>query len=641
MLPSQKYKNTSRTITGTGNLVFDNDVLIFCNTSVGAVELTLLEIPANYWNTIYTLRVIDVSGNASVNNITINAPSGYTINGASSAVININNGVAIITIASNTNYCAVFTFNTFAQGLTVLTASTLSSLISANNLIAGAFYLITDAIFINTSGIYSEAVPILVQAISTNEITLNGNGIFLNADYQGTGDYSSVTGFVAQRGVWDGLNTYVVGDVVIWNNLHWVNLTGTTTLVAPNLDTTNWQLLVKSSTKGYITEIDIIKYNVETNKITYREDVRNNRIENNLQTYIGVLNEAFLCFQWGNINVVENTVLNESFIECWNNILRVNGNIVNNASRITFTKSNNGKFNSNTFDSAIIIVSNNLGDIIFNEFKNTTTAIGLLSNASFISNIVVGGNLNSFDVLATGKVQNNQFITDTDAPAGWAYIMNGINSTMTSNNFYNSFVSFSAISGNFSYNTFNKSECRFSSNNSSFVSNNWNEVNFRLSGNIVVEVDGTILHKATSIGVTLVTKIAGGIIQNNVGTTIQPLDLTDPTIYDSANGILTIPNQWRNLIGEFWLFGAVDTLTIRKIVGLENRWATKFINKELDSNVNFEANNDVTTATATEIISNLTPPTFFSLRGRTNGEDSIYIRSLGNLNGVEQVYIYQ
>ena len=71
MLSPQKYPNTSRTITGLINLVFTSDVLLFCDTSAGAVAVNLLEIPSGFWNTNYKLYVIDANNNAQINNITI------------------------------------------------------------------------------------------------------------------------------------------------------------------------------------------------------------------------------------------------------------------------------------------------------------------------------------------------------------------------------------------------------------------------------------------------------------------------------------------------------------------------------------------------------------------------------------------
>jgi hypothetical protein len=102
-LPSQLYPNPSRIVTGTP-IIYNDDVVLYCNTSSGAVTINLLDIPNDYWNSQYKLYVVDYSNNASTNNITINAGSGQTINATSSVTINTNGGSAIVRISGNTTY---------------------------------------------------------------------------------------------------------------------------------------------------------------------------------------------------------------------------------------------------------------------------------------------------------------------------------------------------------------------------------------------------------------------------------------------------------------------------------------------------------------------------------------------------------
>ena len=59
-----KYKNTTRTIAGAINFVFNTDVVLLCDTSLGIVELTLLDIPQGNFSTQYKLYVVDKSNNA-------------------------------------------------------------------------------------------------------------------------------------------------------------------------------------------------------------------------------------------------------------------------------------------------------------------------------------------------------------------------------------------------------------------------------------------------------------------------------------------------------------------------------------------------------------------------------------------------
>jgi hypothetical protein len=98
----QKFGNNSRSVSGTVTL-YNDDTTLLCDTSGGAVTITLSAI-ATKWSTQWRLFVVDSTGNAGTNNITINVPVGYKINGASSAVINANYGSCAIQVVSATNY---------------------------------------------------------------------------------------------------------------------------------------------------------------------------------------------------------------------------------------------------------------------------------------------------------------------------------------------------------------------------------------------------------------------------------------------------------------------------------------------------------------------------------------------------------
>jgi hypothetical protein len=103
MLNSTTYPNFSRIVSGAV-ILYPNDGIILCDTSTAPVTMTLQEIPANNWQTTWKLYVLDNSNNAGTFSITISAPSGYTINNASTLVINTNGGGVTITIASNTAF---------------------------------------------------------------------------------------------------------------------------------------------------------------------------------------------------------------------------------------------------------------------------------------------------------------------------------------------------------------------------------------------------------------------------------------------------------------------------------------------------------------------------------------------------------
>ena len=87
-LPSTKYPNVQRTVTGLVD-VFPDDVILNCDTATGTVTISLGEIPYNAatgvgnWSTQYKLYINDISNNAATNNITLVAGLGQTINNLS------------------------------------------------------------------------------------------------------------------------------------------------------------------------------------------------------------------------------------------------------------------------------------------------------------------------------------------------------------------------------------------------------------------------------------------------------------------------------------------------------------------------------------------------------------------------------
>ncbi len=98
-----KYPNQERVVSGTYN-VDPQDSVLLCNTSLAAVTINLATVTAGYWPTLYKLYIVDNSGNSAANNITIVAPSGYTINDAATLVLNVNGTSAIISISADTKY---------------------------------------------------------------------------------------------------------------------------------------------------------------------------------------------------------------------------------------------------------------------------------------------------------------------------------------------------------------------------------------------------------------------------------------------------------------------------------------------------------------------------------------------------------
>jgi hypothetical protein len=559
ILDSQKYRNTSRTITGLSNNVFTSDVLIFCDTSTGAVALNLLEIPTDFWNTTYKLYVVDANNNAQTNNITINAPVGFQVNNASSLVISTNGGIALIRIVNNTDYLAELNYNASAlavlnEGVLLtpnatsmdfigsyvnatnvgsavsvfiqpsiisLTYAQLQTAITNSTLIAGQMYSITNAIFIQTT---SETAPVYLIATSTNTISAQGQGRFLNADYQGVGNYSSVTGFVSNLGVWNLSLIVVIGSVVIWNNLQYVSLTGSNN--QPDTNPSDWQLLSKTLTTGYILEVCTILYDVNSNSIYKRTDLNNNAVENNISTYVSVGTEAFQVFQWGaSIFTRDNSVFNESVLNNCNNQNSVWNNVINSASIVkilhggdpqqTELKNNLicenstlqfsfgaqfNRFNNNNLQNKAIVILDPLGDpntlngeISENEFSNCNISLGVFLVTDQLSGNVFNGYVGQV-LNFGGFFKNNSFISSTN----YTYNLNNQQSGLPS------------IPANFNENQINF--CNADINNF----RNFNENLAEYSEVIIQSNDNSIRNNSIRNSTFTITQNQGTIDSNNI-----------------------------------------------------------------------------------------------------------------------------
>lgn len=106
---SQPFANNIRTVSGTVS-VYPDDSVLMCDTNAAPVIINLQAIAVN-WNVNWKLYIVDASNNALVNNITINAPAGYTINQGSGATIAQNKGGTTVTIIAQTAYSASFNYN--------------------------------------------------------------------------------------------------------------------------------------------------------------------------------------------------------------------------------------------------------------------------------------------------------------------------------------------------------------------------------------------------------------------------------------------------------------------------------------------------------------------------------------------------
>lgn len=174
-----------------------------------------------------------------------------------------------------------------------LTFLGLAKLKSSSSLSPGQLYYITD------KGIW-------IRALTTSELSLTAQYLATNADYQNTSGNN--------LGVWNSSLAGIVAmqSVVIWNNLHWLSLTGAVG-IRPDADPSNWQLQSPATDPTYIIEIDSIKYDIDLDFIFERSDKRGNFVST-IRDGLGMLGAIPIeVFQWGRDGVDGNFVKNAIF----------------------------------------------------------------------------------------------------------------------------------------------------------------------------------------------------------------------------------------------------------------------------------------------------------------------------------------
>ena len=230
---ANKYPNTSRTVSGS-TAVYNTDSILEVNTTSVAATINLGVIAQGYWNTTWKLYVVDKSNNASVNNITINAGAGQTINGASSLVISTNGAGCLIRILNNTAFIATLTAGGGGGGVSSVGATSpitssgganpnVSTSMNTNKLIGrgtagvGVMEEITLGTNLSLSGNTLNAASSLAYLYSvltmtnslTNYLPINGtltttprsvlNGTVITNFSSSAG---TITGFTTASGIW-------------------------------------------------------------------------------------------------------------------------------------------------------------------------------------------------------------------------------------------------------------------------------------------------------------------------------------------------------------------------------------------------------------------------------------------------------
>jgi len=301
-----------------------------------------------------------------------------------------------------------------AAGVSVvpITNAAMLALINSNTVVPGQLYQITDAI-LNTGDL-----GVILTGTSTRSVSSNGTGLFFNADYQGAADYSAVvlptypnySGL--NKGIWYSsyAGTVAVGDVVIWNNSDWINTSGLWG-GAPSSDPTNWQILPRSSTTGYILEADFVSYNILGNEIAFRLDKRGNQVTNSSK--VGLFN-TILDFQWGRNKNTQNIVCGLSNVKGMiNSGATFKYNFFESVEIVDLTPDTvlAGNYYSNHLTSSQINITSNRGNVEGNTMNNgAITVSSFMDSGSVISKNTINSSANIIVTSLEGTITSNTVI---------------------------------------------------------------------------------------------------------------------------------------------------------------------------------------------------------------------------------------
>ena len=201
--------------------------------------------------------------------------------------IRLDKFITNLSLATDTTPTTNITSVTYAEAQTLITNS---------ELIAGDHYLISD----------KADNGIVLLAISANQFSLEGQGIFLNPDFQAIGTRAADI----QQVWYSGLEPLAAGLVVIWNGVMYEttpDAPGDYNGLGPDNNPQAYTLIPKSVINGYIEEVDFILYDFANDSIIRRMDKRSNDI-----------NAENAYFQWGNNNVQAIVSSNSAIVNCIN-----------------------------------------------------------------------------------------------------------------------------------------------------------------------------------------------------------------------------------------------------------------------------------------------------------------------------------
>ena len=228
---------------------------------------------------------------------------------------------------------------------------------TGDGLAAGSHYFISD----------KADKGILLLAVTPNQFSLEGQGIFLNPDFQGVGDYTGIPLFNLNQGVWyAGLEgSLSFADVVFWNGYHYKMIdSGELAGTSPDVTPLAYTVLPKSAANvGYIEEVDFILYDFANDVIIEQHDKRGNKWNP----------DNVASFQRGN-NACANMIINGfGDIDNINQRGVCNGTLVSNGASLNLDNTFTGVCGSNNLignNNVILYGTSEIQDCTFNSLTS-------------------------------------------------------------------------------------------------------------------------------------------------------------------------------------------------------------------------------------------------------------------------------
>jgi hypothetical protein len=295
------------------------------------------------------------------------------------------------------------------------TYANIATFLAAGTLIPGAHYKITDR----------ADLGIILLALSATQLSLEGEGIFLNPDFQDVGNYDGVQPLTgvnldSNEGIWVATgegSTITQGDVVFWDGLHYQVVDDSSfDTTNPATNTTAYQVLPKTvSGVGYITETDFILYDFLADEIIGREDKRGNKIHSPY---------AVTVMQWGNDLVVDNLTENVSTFSCINQRGSLYANTLKNSVTVTCTNAHEGELGDCVFEmNGSYDIDLDSGIIIGACKFATNTGITVNPTIPYSNKVIIDGHSTfTFDLNMTDGTDYDQGTQVLTIPSSLTYI---------------------------------------------------------------------------------------------------------------------------------------------------------------------------------------------------------------------------